>query len=60
MEHKVTFLAIITQDIYTIYTKTMYLNYDKFINLGQQARKCENVMLETLSGTFNAILRVTR
>ena len=34
----------------------MYLCYKKFINLCQHANMYENVMVETLSGMFNAIL----
>ena len=33
----------------------MYLCYKKFINLCQHANMYEYVMVETLSGTFNAI-----
>ena len=33
----------------------MYLCYKKFINLCQHANIYEYVMVETLSGTFNAI-----
>ena len=45
-----------TQDIYKIITKNMLLCYKKFINLCQHANMYEHVMVETLSGTFNAIL----
>ena len=34
----------------------MLLCYKKFINLCSQANMYEHVMVETLSGTFNAIL----
>ena len=34
----------------------MYLCYKKFINLCQHANTYEHVMVETLSGTFDAIL----
>ena len=34
----------------------MLLCYKKFINLCQHANMYEHVMVETLSGTFNAIL----
>ena len=34
----------------------MYMCYKKFINLCQHANMYENVMVETLSGTFNASL----
>ena len=34
----------------------MYLCYKKFINLCQHAKMYKHVMVETLSGTFNAIL----
>ena len=45
----------------------MYLCYRKFLNLCQTSKQCEYVMLEiltyvmleTLSGKFNVILRVT-
>ena len=33
----------------------MYLCYKKFINLCEHANMYEHVMVETLSGTFNAI-----
>ena len=36
----------------------MLLCYKKFINLCQHANMYEHVMVETLSGTFNAILGV--
>ena len=34
----------------------MLLYYEKFINLCQHANMYEHVMVETLSGTFNAFL----
>ena len=37
-------------------TKNMLLCFNKFINLCQHANMYENVIVETLSGTFNAIL----
>ena len=38
----------------------MYLCYKKFLNLCQTLKKkCEYVMLETLSGKLNGILQVT-
>ena len=37
----------------------MWLCYKKFLNLCQTWKKCEYVMLETLSGKFKGILRVT-
>ena len=47
---------VITQDIYKINTKDMLLCYKKFINLCQHAYIYEHVIVETLSGTFTAIL----
>ena len=45
----------LTQDIYKINAKIMLLCYKKFVNLCQTSKKCEYVMLDTLSGKFNAI-----
>ena len=42
--------------IYIINTKNMLLCYKKFINMCQHANMYKHVMVETLSGTFNAIL----
>ena len=50
------YTTVITQDIYKINTKNMKLCYKKFINLCQHANMYEHVMVEILSGTFNAIL----
>ena len=46
---------VITQDIYKIDTKICKC-YKKIINLCKHANLYEHVMVETLSGTFNAIL----
>ena len=48
-----------TQDIYKMNAKNMQLCYKKFLNLCQTSKKREYVMLKTISGKFNAILRVT-
>ena len=42
-----------------INTKNMYLCYKKFINLCQHAKMYKHVMVETLSGMFNAFWGVT-
>ena len=48
--------TVITQEIYKINAKNMSLCYKNFINLRQHANMYEHVIVETLSGTFNAIL----
>ena len=50
------YTTLITQDIYKINAKNMQLCYNKFINLRQHANMYEHVIVETLSGMFNAIL----
>ena len=50
------YTTVITQDIYKMNTKNMYLCCKKFINLCQHANMYEHFLVETLSGTFNAIL----
>ena len=59
MKHYVTYTTAKTQDIYKINAKIMNLCYKKFLNLCQTSKKCEYVMLETLSRKFNVILRIT-
>ena len=44
-----------SQYIYKINTKNMSLCHKKFINLCKHANLYEHVVVETLSGTFNAI-----
>ena len=59
MKHLVTYTTAQTQGIYKINAKIMCLCYKMFLNLHQPSKKSEYVMLETLSGKFNVILRVT-
>ena len=59
MKHLVTYTTAKTQDIYKINAKIMLLCYKKFVNLCQTSKKCDYVMLETLSGKFHVILWVT-
>ena len=49
------YTIVITEDIYKINTKNVQLYYKIFLNLCQHANMYEHVMVETLSGTFNAI-----
>ena len=48
-----------TQDIYKMSAKICNWVYKKFLNLCQTSKTCEYVIMETLSGKFNVILRVT-